>query len=282
MVLGAVVLTAGAVTVGHRTDLPGQTSPEAEVPRADTSEIRPRRVQTVAIGPDGSVLPASAERAPLVVQGRPVAQADIDRARANLEQGLRDLRAKAAQDPNATLDPTSWTGSVADRSGNPSLQDDETSAAQAESRDAASADAARPSKPAAKPAREPDGAGTGPRVVIHWPKQDGGSAKLAKDIARDFKENGWTIAALKPVGSSVRRTEVRHPGGNARSQADQAKSELANWLKAEGHSANIVLSHRRTEQNAIEVWLPKSSQLGRAPVQGHRTKRKTASKSRRR
>jgi hypothetical protein len=279
MVSGVAVLSAGAFTVGRQGDLPHGMPAQAEAPRTETHEIRSRTVHTVAVGPDGSETPGRAERTQVFVQGRPVAQADIDRARANLEQGLRELRSKPAGGPGPDFDAGRWTGSVAEQSEPP--RDAPRDGARAEARTAppqqTAPAAAKPSKPDPTAGAGPGDTRAGPRVTIHWPKQDGTSAKLAKDIAREFKENGWTVAALQPVATSVRRAEVRHPGGNARSEADRLKSELANWLAAEGHSDRVALSRRKTEENAIEVWLPKSSNLGRAPVQGHRTKRKPKS-----
>ena len=231
MLLGAVVLSIGVFTVTHRSNLPESASSVAEALPNETSEIRPRLVHTVAVGSDGSETSASPEEPQIFVQGRPVAQADIDRARANLERGLRDLLAKPTQGPSGAPDSEIWTGSVANNS--------------------------EPSQIS--------------KVVIRWPQQDNTSAKLAKDIARYFGENGWTNTELQPTATPVRQTEVRHPGADASSQAELVKSELANWLEAEGRSGRVVLARSDALENSIEVWIPTSSKLGRAPVQGRRS-----------
>ena len=268
---GTVLLTAGVFAARPKSERPGGIAPAAETQQVETSEIPPRPVHTVLVGPPESADPASTEASQVFVQGRPVSQSDIERTRASLEQGLRDLRTRPGEEPNATFDFATWTGSTPDRSepSGDSSQDQPPTAANQEPQKAASAEAGQPSKQVANPAAVPDQPKAGPRVAIHWPTHDGKSAELAKDLAKGLERQGWTVAALKPVSRSVRHVEIRYPKRSAHSSAVQVRSELMKSFGEGGGRHRILLSHRHTAEDAtIEIWLRKSPSQARKAAPG--------------
>ena len=264
--VGVASLTILMIAIGFTkestTTVPKQIRPRPEMSQNETDGIRSRPVQTLTVLGQPEERPSASDAQ--TSRGSPTSQSEPDRAKAGLAQRSQQLPVKLGDDQNSFVGPVSQTGSVRDEPAamHPAAPPTSASAAGTEQRAAREGISAEPAQPAhGSPGatRGTEEHTSGPRVVIHWPKHDDASAELAKELAENFRQKGWAVAALRSVGRPVRHFEIRYPDRDARSSAVQVKSGLLRTLGRHGGSGSkLRLRRKKTANDAVEVWIPRS------------------------
>ena len=258
----AILLIAVGFTRGSTTIVSEQIQSRSEMPQNETNGIRSRPVRTSTVlgRPEESPSVANAHAS----QASPVSQSEPDRAKAEPVQRVQQFAVALGDDRNLFTIPASQTGSVQDQPAAIRPVDAPTSAhavstEQLAAQEGTSAESAQPAHGSARASQGADERTSSLRVVIHWPKHDNISAELATELADNFRQKGWAVASLKPVGRSVRHFEIRYPDRDARPSAAQVKSGLLRTLEKYGSSRSMMrLRQKRTVNSVIEVWIPRS------------------------